>query len=74
MFTCVRKENADKDILVTTKNGDTNHAIYQNNELTSLKDKEVKQLEPAQMNYQNNAYRKHFSWLHFNDEPRVQER
>ena len=24
--------------------------------------------------YQSNTYRKDFSWLHFDDEPRVQER
>ena len=32
-------------------------------------------VEPVQMNiYQRNTYRKDLSWLHFNDEPRVQER
>ena len=32
-------------------------------------------VEPAQMKiYQSNTYRKDFSWLHFDDEPRVQER
>ena len=31
--------------------------------------------EPVQMNiYQSNTYRKDFRWLHFNNEPRVQER
>ena len=29
---CVRKETVDKDILITSRNGDKkNHAIYQNN-------------------------------------------
>ena len=32
-------------------------------------------VEPVQMNiYQSNTYRKDLSWLHFDDEPRVQER
>ena len=32
-------------------------------------------VEPVQMNsYQSNTYRKDLSWLHFNDEARVQER
>ena len=32
-------------------------------------------IEPAQMKiYQSNTYRKDLSWLHFDDEPRVQER
>ena len=35
------------------------HAIYQNNEQTSLKNKEVEPVEPLQMNiYQSNTYRK----------------
>ena len=29
---CARKETVDIDILVTSRNGDKNHAIYQNNE------------------------------------------
>ena len=52
-----------------------NHAIYQNNVKTSLKNKEVEPVEPVQMNlYQSNTYRNDLSWLHFDDEPRVQER
>ena len=32
-------------------------------------------VEPVQTNiYQSNTYRKDLSWLHFSDEPRVQER
>ena len=32
-------------------------------------------VEPVQMNiYQSNTYKKYLSWLHFDDEPRVQER
>ena len=35
------------------------HLIYQNNEQTSLKNKEVEPVEPLQMNiYQSNTYRK----------------
>ena len=37
--------------------------------------KEVETVEPVQMNiYKSNTYRKDLSWLHFNNEPRVQER
>ena len=37
--------------------------------------KEVEPVQPVQMNtYQSTAYRKHLSWLHFDDEPMVQER
>ena len=36
-FSCARKETVDIDILVTSRNGDRkNHAIYENNEWTSL--------------------------------------
>ena len=36
---------------------------------------EVEQAEPVQINmYQSNTYRKDLSWLHFDDEARVQER
>ena len=36
---------------------------------------EVKPVEPVQINtYQNNTYWKDLIWLHFNNEPRVQER
>ena len=66
---CKFKMNVDIDILVT------NHAIYQNNQYTSLKIKEVEPVESFQMNiYQSNNYRKDLSWLHFNCEPEVQER
>ena len=47
----------------------------ENNEKTSLENKEVEPVEPVQMNiYQSNTYRKDLSRLHFDDEPRVQER
>ena len=42
---------------------------------SSNKNKEVDPLEPLQMNiYQSNTYIKDLSWLHLNDEPRVQEK
>ena len=35
---------------------------------------EVEPVQAIQMNnYQSDSYRKDFSWLHFDDEPRVQE-
>ena len=53
----------------------TEKSVYQNNENTSLKNKEVKPIQPFQMNiYQVSTYRKDLSWLHFDKEPRVQER
>ena len=40
----------------------------------SLENKEEEPVEPVEMNiYQSNTYRKDLSWLHFHDEPRVQE-
>ena len=57
--------------MVTEKN----HIIYHNNMQTYLENKEVKPVEPVQMNiYQINNYRKDLSWLYFNDGTRVQER
>ena len=57
---CVRKETVDTDVLVTFRNGD--RKIIQsiiNNELTSLKKKQVEPVEPPQMNIcQSNTYRK----------------
>ena len=51
------------------------HAIYQNNKQTSLDKKKVERVEPVQRNnYQSNTYRKDLSGLHFDDEPRVQEK
>ena len=47
----------------------------QNNELTYLENKEVEPVQLVQMNiYQWNTYRKDLSWLHFADEPSIQER
>ena len=56
---CARKETVDIEILATSRNGDRNHGIYQNNEYTSLENKEVLPGEPVQMNtYHTNAYKK----------------
>ena len=49
-----------------------NHVIYQN---TFNEKKEVEPVEPVQLNiFQSNTYRKVLRWLHFNDQPKVQER
>ena len=51
------------------------HAINQNNKQTFLENKGVEPVEPVQMNiYQSNTYKKDLSWLHFDNEPKVQER
>ena len=75
---CARKETVDIDILVTSQLGEwwqKNYAIYQKNEETSLENTEMEPVDPAQMNiYQINNFKKDLSWLHFDDEPRVQER
>ena len=46
-----------------------NYAIYLNKEYTSLENKEEEPAEPVHMNI-----RKDLNWLHFNDEPIVQDR
>ena len=69
------KETAGIDILVTSRNGD--RKIIQSIRITTtpLKRNEVEPVEPVQMNiYQSNTCRKDLHLLHFNDEPRVQER
>ena len=41
----------------------------------SLENKEVELVEAVQLKiYQSNIYRKDLSWLHFDVEPKVQER
>ena len=68
---CTRKETIDTDILVTFRNDDNNHTIYQSNEQTFLKKKEK---EPAQTVlksiYQSNTYKKDLSWPNFDNEPK----
>ena len=45
------------------------------NDQTSVENKEEEPLESVQMNiYQSNTFRKDLNWLHFEDDPRVQER
>ena len=46
----------------------------ENNEKTSLENKEVEPVEPVQMNIcQSNTDRKGLRWLHLNNEPSVLE-
>ena len=68
---CARKETVDINILVTSRNDE----IYQNNKQTYLEKKKVKPAEPVLKNiYQSNTNRKDFSWPHFDDESRIQEK
>ena len=73
----MRKETVDIDILVISRNGD--RKIMQSIRITSRSPSRIQKwnqtIETVQMNiYQSNTYRKDLSWLHFDDEPRVQER
>ena len=47
------------------------YAIYQNNEKTSLENKEVEPIDSVHMKvipvYQSNTYRKDLSWIHFDN-------
>ena len=53
----------------------TNHAIYQMKKQASLGNKEMELGQPVQMKiHQCTTYRKVLSWLHFNNEPRVQNK
>ena len=69
------KETVDIDIFVTSRNGD--RKIMQSIRTTRRPPsgyKEAEPVEPVQVKiYQCNTYRKDLSWLHFGDEPRVQE-
>ena len=73
---CARKETVDIDILVKSRNSD--RKIIRSIRIRSRpppKNKEVEPAEPVQMNiYQSSAYRKDLSWLHFDDQPRVQDK
>ena len=70
------KGTVEINILVTS--GNIDREIMQSIRITSrpsLQNKEVEPDEAVQMTiHQSNTYRKKLSWLHFNDEPRVQER
>ena len=71
----MRKETVDIDIFLTSRNGDRKIMQSMRITRTSLENKEVEPVEPGQMNiYQSNSYIKDFSWLHFDNKPRVQER
>ena len=64
-FSRARKETVDRDILVTSRNGDRK----------KVEKKEVEPVEPVLKNiHQSNTSRKDLSWPHFDDEPRVQEK
>ena len=68
---CERKETIDIDTLVISRSGDRKTMHHQNNEQTSLENKEVETVQAVQMNiYQSND----LSWLNFDDEARVQHR
>ena len=64
---CVRKETVNIDILNNIWEwSQKNHAIYQNNEYTSLVKKEVEPVEPVLKNiYRSNTYRKDLNRPHF---------
>ena len=65
---CVRKETVDMDILVTSRHGDGKIMQY-----IRIKSREVEPVKKVQMNiYQTKICRKDLSWLHFDNEPRVQ--
>ena len=69
------KETAGIDILVTSRNGDGKIIKSIRITTTLLKRNKVEPVEPIQMNiYQSNMYRKDLHLLHFDNEPRVQER
>ena len=74
---CARKETVDIDIFVTSRKGDrkTMQSIRIMSRFPSrIKKWEVKPVESVQINiYQSNTYRRDLCWLHFNDQPRVQE-
>ena len=63
------------DILLTSRNGD--RKIMESIRIMSTPSSRIRMweaVEPVQMNiYQSNTYRKDLRWLHFDDEPRVQE-
>ena len=73
---CARKKTVDIDILVASRKGD--RKIVQSIRITSRspsRKRKWEPVQPVQMNiYQNHNYRKDLSWLHFDDEPSIQER
>ena len=72
---CVKKETVVIYILITSRNGDRRIRQSIRNKQTSIENKQVEPVEAVQMSiYQSNTFRKDLSWLHFDNEPRVQER
>ena len=74
-FNCARKQIIDRNIFLASRNGDRKIMQSMKKRVDLLDNKEVEPVEPLQRNiYQINIYRKSLSWLHFEDEPRGQER
>ena len=70
-----RKQIIDRNIFLASRNGDRKIMQSMKKRVDLLDNKEVEPVEPLQMNiYQSNIYRKSLNWLHFEDEPRGQER
>ena len=68
---CARKETVDIDILVTPRNGNRiQFSIIQSIRITSRPPSRKRKWNI----YQSNTYKKDLSWLHFDNEPRVQEK
>ena len=73
----MRKETLAIDIFVSCINGDRKimQSIRIKTRRPLSKEKEVEPVEPVQKNtYLNNTYQKDSSWLHFDDEPKVQKK
>ena len=61
------------DNLITSRAHDKNYEKYKNSEWTSQENEDLELVWPVWMSIdQSNSYRKEFSWLHFDDESRVQ--
>ena len=67
-----RKETVDIDILVTSRNGD--RKVIQSIRIMSRPPSRKRKWNQMSQFYQSNTYRKDLSWLHFDNEPRVQEK
>ena len=67
----LRKETVDIHVLTTSRSDD--RKIIQSIRITTISPSWISQ--PVQINIcQSNTYRKDLSWLHFDNEPKVQER
>ena len=71
---CAKEETVNIGIFETSRNGD--RKIIQSIRITRRPPSRIRKWNQlVQMNiYQSNTYGKDLSWLHFNHEPRVQER